>query len=214
MDETEWMTHEDIQLECMQPSDHWVDAGTGSLGRIYLEVLGCDGLPNLDTGGFLGNKTDAFVSLVFEDCYVRTDTIDDCLSPRWLPWMRRAFIFNIYHSSSQLLLGVFDYDAGFDDHDLIGRVSVDISNLRNYSEYVLCYTIYPSARISGRSPGGQITIRLRLEIPDERKIVLSTLEPPPPFYVNVKKRKDFRVVRSTCIGKFDYEKYSIKTIKS
>ena len=107
-EETAWLTHDEIQAECMKESDHWIDAGSGKLGRMYVEVLGCDGLPNLDTGGMLGNKTDAFVSLVFEDCYVRTDTIDDCLSPRWLPWTRRAFCFNIAHSSSQLLLGVFE----------------------------------------------------------------------------------------------------------
>ena len=208
------MPDEAIQAECMQNSEHWVDAGTGSIGRLYFEVLGCDGLPNLDTGGFLGNKTDAFVSLVFEDCYVRTDTINDCLSPRWLPWTQRAFIFNIYHSSSQLLLGVFDYDAGFDDHDLIGRVSIDITNLRKDTEYLLSYNIYPSARVSSREAQGQVTVRLRIEMEDERKLALATLDPPPPASVNVKTRKDFRVVRSTVYGKYDTAKYSIKTIKS
>ena len=62
-----------------------------------------------------------------------TDVIDDSLNPRWLPWTKRAFIFHIFHSSSQLFLGVFDYDAGInpaDDHDLVGRISVDFSNLR------------------------------------------------------------------------------------
>jgi hypothetical protein len=80
------MTNDKIKAHIVKPSQHWVDAaGSGNLGRIVLEVLGCDGLPNLDTGGFLGNKTDAFVSVVYEDVYVRTDTIDDCLSPRWMP---------------------------------------------------------------------------------------------------------------------------------
>ena len=106
------------------------------------------------------------------------------------------------------------FDAGIDDHDLIGRISVDITNLIEDTEYVLSYNIYPSARISGRDIQGQITIRLRIELDDERKLILSTLEPPPPVYVNVKKRKDFRVVRATCMGKTDYEKYSVKTIKS
>jgi hypothetical protein len=208
------MTNDDIQKECLKETDHWVDVGAGHLGKIYVEILGCDGLPNLDTGGFLGNKTDAFVALVFEDCYVRTDVVDDCLAPRWLPWTRRGFVFQFHHSSSQLLLGVFDFDAGIDDHDLIGRVSVDISNLVRDTTYVLSYNIYPSARVYGRDSKGKITLRLRLEIPDERKLLLSTLEPPPDFHVNVKTRKDFRVVRATSIGKFDYEKYSISIIKS
>lgn len=154
--ETEWMTHDEIQAECMKETEHWVDTGTGSLGKIHVEVLGCDGLPNLDAGGFLGNKTDTFVALVFEDCYVRTDVIDDCLSPRWLPWTTRGFTFRIYHSSSQLLLGVFDYDSGLDDHDLIGRVSVDVTNLLRNTTYVLSYNIYPSSRISGRECQGKV----------------------------------------------------------
>lgn len=115
--------------------------------------------------GFLGNKTDAFVSVVYEDIYIRTHTIDDCLSPRWLPWTNRAFILNIGHASSQIFLGVFDYDSGFDDHDLIGRVSVDITNLRKDTDYLLNYNIYPSARVTGRKIQGKVTIRLRLEIP-------------------------------------------------
>lgn len=109
---TLWMTHDEIEGETLKESRNWVDAGSGAHGRIFVEILGCDKLPNMDVGGFAGNKTDAFVSLVFEDIYVRTDVIDDCLSPRWPPWSQRAFVFHILHSSSQLFLGVFDYDAG------------------------------------------------------------------------------------------------------
>jgi Ca2+-dependent lipid-binding protein len=210
------MTHEEIQHEVLKPSRHWSEAGVGDKGRIYVEVLSCDELPNLDTGGFLGNKTDAFVSLVYEDVYVRTDTIDDCLSPRWMPWSNRAFIFNIDHSSSQIFLGVFDFDAGgvFDDHDLIGKATIDVTNLRKNTDYTLSYNIYPSAIVTGRKIKGKVTIRLRLEIPDERKLVLCALEPPKSVYVNVQKRKDFMVVRQTCLGMTDTEKYSVTTLKS
>eukprot|EP00339_Tiarina_fusa_P025749 CAMPEP_0117019744 /NCGR_PEP_ID=MMETSP0472-20121206/15103_1 /TAXON_ID=693140 ORGANISM="Tiarina fusus, Strain LIS" /NCGR_SAMPLE_ID=MMETSP0472 /ASSEMBLY_ACC=CAM_ASM_000603 /LENGTH=1103 /DNA_ID=CAMNT_0004724777 /DNA_START=181 /DNA_END=3489 /DNA_ORIENTATION=+ len=215
-EETDWMTNEQIQAEVMKPSRHWSHAGVGDKGRIYVEVLSCDGLPNLDTGGFLGNKTDAFVSLVYEDVYVRTDTIDDCLSPRWMPWSNRAFIFNIDHSSSQVFLGVFDFDAGgvFDDHDLIGKATIDVTNLRKNTDYTLSYNICPSSIVTGHKIQGKVTIRLRLEIPDERKLVLCALEPPKPVYVNVKKRKDFMVVRQTCLGRTDTDVYSISTIKS
>lgn len=168
----------------------------------------------MDTGSWLGNLTDSFVSIVYEDTFVRTDTIDDCLDPVWLPWSHRAFILNMGHASSQIFLGVFDFDAGFDDHDLIGRVSVDVTNLRPNTEYLLSYDIYPSAIVTGRESQGRINIRLRLEIPDERKLALSALEPPPPTYVNVKKGKDFRVVRQTCIGQCDVDKYSFNTLKS
>jgi hypothetical protein len=50
-DETEWMTNDIIQEEVTKSSRFWTDAGTGNLGKVYLEILGCDDLPNLDTGG-------------------------------------------------------------------------------------------------------------------------------------------------------------------
>lgn len=207
------MTKEQVKLEVMKPSFSWIDSGTGNLGRIFLEVLSAEGLPNLDTGSFLGNLSDPFVSIVYEDTCLRTDTIDDCLNPVWLPWSKRAFILNIGHASSQIFLGVFDFDAGFDNNDLIGRVSIDITNLRPNTEYLLTYNIYPSAIVSGREIKGKVNIRLRLEIPDERKLALSILSPPVPTYVNVHRRKDFNLVRQTCLGKVDVDRYSIGVIQ-
>lgn len=213
-DQTEWMSKDEIESEMMKPSQFWTDAGTGTMGRIFLEILSAHGLPNMDTGSWLGNLTDSFVSIVYEDVYVRTDTIDDCLDPVWLPWTHRAFILNMGHASSQISIGVFDFDAGFSDHDLIGRVSVDLTNLRPNTEYLLTYNLYPSARVSGRDIQGKIRIRLRLDIPDERKVALSVLEPPHPIFVNMKKGKDFRVIRQTCLGKHDVETYNMKTLRS
>jgi Ca2+-dependent lipid-binding protein len=77
----------------------WLDVGSGKLGRVFLEILAADNLPNKDVGVSANDKTDAFVSIVYEDCAVRTDVVADCLSPRWLPWMQRAFIFRMMHSS-------------------------------------------------------------------------------------------------------------------
>jgi hypothetical protein len=217
VEETTWMTQQQLDTECMKESVNWVDVGSGRLGRLFIEILHCDNLPNLDVGGFAGNKTDAFVSIVFEDAIVQTDVIDDTLSPRWLPWTKRAFIFHVMHSSSQLFLGVFDYDAGInptDDHDLIGRVSVDLSNLQKDTVYTLNYKLYPTARMAARDERGNITIRVRLDITEERKLLLSAIEPPPAVYVNVKTRKEFRVVRYTCTGKYNMEKYSMKIINA
>lgn len=83
--ETEWMTEDEIEHEYPKDSQHWIDSGSGKIGKIYVEVLGCDGLPNLDTGGFLGNKTDAFVSIVYEDSVVSTDIIDGKFCIVWSP---------------------------------------------------------------------------------------------------------------------------------
>jgi C2 domain len=218
------MTKNEIDNESMKDSLNWIDTGTGRFGRLFVEIIRCDELPNMDIGGFAGNKTDTFVSLVFEDAVVRTDIIDDCLAPRWMPWTKRAFIFHMYHSSSDIFIGVFDYDDSLnptDDHDLIGRVSVDISNLRKDTEYNLTYELHTTSRMSNpsdkkifRKRTGTISIRLRLEIDDERKLLLSTLEPPPPMYVNVRTRKDFRVVRATCEGMYNMDHYDTDYIYS
>lgn len=43
--ETKWMTHAQIQDEAVKRSTNWLDAGSGDLGKIYLEIIGCDNLP-------------------------------------------------------------------------------------------------------------------------------------------------------------------------
>lgn len=149
-DATTWLTKEKIEEETMNDSHTWIDVGSGNLGKVFVEVLSCDNLPNMDTGSTFGNKTDSFVSVVYEDCFARTDVINDCLSPKWLPWSQRAFIFNMMHTSSQLFLGVFDYDGNvLNDHDFIGRVSVDLSNFQPNTVYVLKYKLYPVSSCLG-----------------------------------------------------------------
>jgi hypothetical protein len=116
----------------------WLDIGSGDLGKVFVEIIGADGLPNKDTALGGGNKTDPFVCCVYEDTVVKTNVIDDCLSPRWLPWMQRAFVFRMFHPSSNLHIAVFDYDPGFhDDHDMCGRVSIDLANLLPNTVYLL-----------------------------------------------------------------------------
>jgi C2 domain len=211
VEQTTWMTSEEMEKEVYEESREWIDAGSGTLGRLFVEILSCNGLPNLDTGGFTGNYTDAFACLVFEDVWGQTDIIDDDLNPKWMPWTKRAFIFHMYHSSSQLFIGVFDNDA-VDDHDLIGRIAVNISNLQPDTLYTLTYDLYPSGKWSIRDPRGQITIRLRFEIDDDRKLLLSALEPPKTIYVNVMDKKNFNVLQGACNGAYDMDAYSLKTL--
>ena len=171
----------------------WLDIGSGGLGRISVEIIGADGLPNKDKdipGG--GNKTDPFAAVVYEDCVAKTDTIDDCLSPRWMPWTQRAFIFRMMHVSSNLHVAIFDYDPGFaSDHDICGRVSIDLANFLPDTEYLLKYNLYENSVSHDREPKGTITLRLRMSLKPEKELILSYLQPPPEFYVNVKGPKDF-----------------------
>jgi hypothetical protein len=160
---------------------------------------------------------DAFVAVVFEDSFATTDVIDDCLAPRWLPWTKRAFSFRFMHSSSQLFLGVFDHDISLnpvDAHDFVGRVSIDISNLRKNTTYTMKYNLYTSAKMSQRKKKGVITVRLRLDVEDDRLLLLSSLTPPPRLRVNTKLARDARLVRCTCTGKFDMDRYNMRIINS
>ncbi len=115
----------------------------------------------METVAFMGNKTDAFVKVVYEDCICQTDVIDDKNSPRFLPWSKRAFVFHTNYPSSVVNLGVFDYDPGLlNQHDFIGRAAVDVTNLRPGTEYILNYALYDTALKKERKKNGSIKVRM------------------------------------------------------
>ena len=64
-EETTWLSSDDLYKESMLTSTSWVEVGSGDLGQLYVEILGCSKLPNMDRA-MLGQKTDAFASIVFE----------------------------------------------------------------------------------------------------------------------------------------------------
>eukprot|EP00980_Cylindrotheca_fusiformis_P026175 scaffold15497_cov117-Cylindrotheca_fusiformis.AAC.2 len=204
---TEFLPGIEIRKRTYEPSQSWVKAGSGQLGRLFVEVLACHNLPNMDLGEAVGDYTDPFVCLVYEDTVAMTDVIDDELSPHWLPWTQRAFSFGMMHPASTLYIGVFDFDLGQgNDHDPIGRVAVNLSNLHHDMEYTLQYNLYPSANVTDRTANGSITLRLRMECYNEKAALLSAvLSPRPKINVNVRKKKTFRVVRYTCFGEYDNE---------
>lgn len=49
-------------------------------------------------------------------------------------------------------------------------------------------------------PHGIITVRLRVEMHDEKAALMAAFKPRPKIHVNVKKEKSFHVVRYTCFG--------------
>lgn len=179
-EETKWMTKVEIEAESLKPSTKWIETGSGDLGKLFVEIISCDGLPNVDCRE-LGDKTDAFVCAVYEDAIVNTEVIKNTLSPRWMPWTQRAFIFNVRHPSSDLMIGVLDYDspAPMARHDPIGRTEINVTNMRPGTEYILFYDLYPSATVKKREAKGSIKLRIRLELHDERKALLAALQPPP-----------------------------------
>jgi len=217
--DTKWMSKEMIEKETMKPSHSWVEAGTGSLGRMFVEVLKCDDLPNMDLkipGRPQKGLTDAFSCLIFEDSIVTTDVIRDDLNPRWIPWSQRAFLFNITHPSSQLHIGVFDYDLGMRGircHDPIGRISVDITNFRPGTEYVLSYNLFESILNNEREPNGTITIRLMFEYDSFRQYALAGVKGAPHInHVNVARKDDFKMAHFVCNGEEDLNQFNLKDL--
>jgi C2 domain len=185
-------------MEASKPSKYWIETGSGALGKVFVEVLKCDNLPNLDVAVAGRNKTDAFACIVFEDSLVNTDVIRDSLSPRWMPWCQRAFVFNIMHPSSQLLVGLVDLDSGVTNlgHDFIGRAVVNLSNLRPQTLYTLTFVLYES-RFEEREGRGTVTLRLRLDIPDAREALVAGAIPILSHDVSVAERDHFHFVRKT-----------------
>ena len=196
---TKWLTDAQIQEGAMKASNRWLETGTGNLGRVFLEVIGCDGLPVSD----FFQQTDALVCVVFEDSAVMTDVIFNCPSPRWLPWSKRAFIFRRFDSRSQIFLSVSDYDVGKDVHNnIIGRAVIDLLSLRPATEYLLHYNLFDNSEVIGeKKRRDSVTVRIFIEVQDERRLVLSALVPPSSIFVATKKQKDFRVIHYACSGK-------------
>ena len=200
--ETTYLSSQEIKKRTVLPSHEWIKAGSGKIGKVYLEILSCQDLPNVDVGEAMGNYTDSFVSAVFEDAMVQTNVIDDELCPCWLPWTQRAFIFQMMHPASTLYIAAFDFDLGIAKHEPLGRVAVNISNLQPDTVYTLTYKLYPSANVTDRTSAGSITIRLRIEYADEREALLASFHPRPTFHINVRKEKSLQVLRYTCFGEY------------
>ena len=177
-EETMYLSKGEIEAEMYKPSTNWTEAGyagrgdSNSLGTVYLEILKCQDLPSMDIGEGLGNLTDSFACVVFEDSIgkvssssleyfstshfllfqyvVETEVIDDELSPIWLPWTQRAFSFDITHPFSPMFISILDHDFGPSDHDGIGRIAVDLNQFEMGMIYTLQYALYPASNVTER----------------------------------------------------------------
>lgn len=212
--ETEWLTKEQINSLCLEPSRKWYTAGSGSKGIVRVEVMSCDNLPDLDLNIDNSDLTDAFVALAFEDVLVRTDVIHDELSPRWMPWCNRAFQFNINHPSNLLFIGVFDFDFNIGpltEFDPVGRVVIDLSNFKSNTVYIVSYKLHLDQNHT--SDRGTIKLRIKVDWKNEREALLESFTKSPICYINVDNRQAYHVLKYLCKGEVNLEKASIKSIK-
>ena len=209
--ETKWLSEKQIQAEVKKPSHDWIEAGSGDVGKFYLEILGCDGLPNLDLSISGRNKSDPFVCICFEDCVVNTDVINDCLEPRWMPWTRRAFVFNVMHPSSQFYISVMDYEGIKGHHDKIGRCIVNPTNLRPNTMYSMRYSLLNSDDIN-RKLRGKIFFRLRFESTTERQHLLSTIQFKSQYHVSTNAYADSKTISVAVTNDVSLQIPSLQTI--
>jgi hypothetical protein len=204
----QYMTRRELKAQTELPSRQWVQAGTMSpssscFGRLYIEVLSAKNLPNVDIGEAVGNQTDAFVSIIYADAMVETDVIDDELSPHFPPWSHRAFCFPIRHPHQAVYLAVFGFKRSPLSHRAVGRVEINPIHFQHNTLYDLHYALAASSHSAARTSNGTVRVRLRMEVDDERGYLLASLSPPPPVYINVKRKKSLTVARFTARGEYD-----------
>jgi hypothetical protein len=115
------------------------------------------------------------------------------------------------HTSSQLFLGVFDFDRGFiNSHDQIGRVTIDLSNFYPGTTYLLDYNLFRDANFGPREAKfGTVKIRLRMEMANERTLLMSNMCLPFSVNVNEGSKKEFDVIKQTVEGSFDPRHFSV-----
>ena len=174
--------------------------------------------------------TDPFAKIIVEDTCVSTDIIYDTLSPRWMPWSRRAFVLPIVHPRSPVIIGLFH--VGALQNDNIGRIIMDIGRLRNDVDYILTFDLHndPVKRkkkvsrtisvtkrhfidsylwylkyflnfcVMNLKAAGTITVRVRLKWKNQRFLLKAFLSTPPRYLVNVASDKEFKNIRYMCKG--------------
>lgn len=206
-----YLTKDQMNETCKLPSQNWTVAGSGELGELYLEILSCDDLPNLDIG-LPRNKTDAFANIVFEDAIMSTEVVRDTLNPRFMPWTRRAFKLNVHDLNSRLYIGVFDHDFRGLKYDPIGRVAIPLHRFTPGTVYNLSYDLYDSSEVTKRHVRGQINIRMSIKWKGQRSLFFNSLTSQEEFTVNFESKRDYDHAEYTVQGYDDQREYNLKTI--
>ena len=208
-----WLTSEEIEKASLEESRLWAEVGSGRAGKVFVEILSCNKLPNMDLKSMIPNdQTDTFVTCICEDSVGVTDVVKNCKHPRFMPWSKRAFQFNIEHPRSLLYIGVHDYDVGPKMHDAIGRVIINPTKFLSGTTYNLNYDLYDSHQTSYRKKVGKVKVRLRVEWSSERTPFFDTFgkkEWNHSIHVNAK--KNYKHIQYTVNGKPNLNEYSLKT---
>ena len=144
-----------------------------------------------------------------------TDVIPDNLNPVWLPKTRRACILPLFNAYAQVYVGTFDYDGEKEEDDFMGRVVLDIPQLRSGLVYDVTLPLRRTSRVYTRKRCGSVRMRVQINwkhgerpallsyIPKSPADIIKRLQrtaPEPQTRVHCPDAKSFRNVCLTLYG--------------
>ena len=142
----------------------------GRIGSIRVEVLGAVGLAR--------QKPYCAVYLVSGDCAFCTDVLNNFRSPMWPSACTRAAVFPVHHAYARVFVGMFDVKKrqNKDNDVFLGRVVIDIAQLRPNTEYDVTFPMRASSFVYDRRKRGVIRLRFSLHWFSERAAICSYLK--------------------------------------
>jgi C2 domain len=186
----------------------------GRIGSIRVEVLGAVGLAR--------QKPYCAVYVVSGDCAFCTDVLNNFRSPMWPSASTRAAVFPVHHAYARVFVGLFDVKKrqNKDNDVFLGRVVIDVAQLRPNTEYDITFPLRASSFVYDRRKRGVIRLRFSLHWFSERAAICSYLKSSRWFSASEPTRglgqptipcaepKTFRNIAVTCHGQDFPGKYT------
>ena len=127
------------------------------IGTLRIEVLQCESLPKMMVG-----IIDPYALVVFEGYAARTSTVRNDRTPCWGAEAPRAFQFPVACPYSTVDVALNDEDEGLLPDDALGRVVIDLSQIRGRTVYDCWFDLqYGIARTKGKR--GAVRLRYSVE---------------------------------------------------
>jgi len=238
------MTEEELQNDAENASQFTVDLTNvppsdvtnpplPTMGTLAVELIEMSGMPThtmhthispftpTPTGVIkadLLGKSDPYAVFVLEEHAIKTDYIEQCLSPIYPSLCRRSAKFPIKQACSTLYVGAFDYDGDanpLDDDDPLGRIAIKLSAIRPNTEYDVTYPFQHSELTALKGERGFIRLRYYLDWNhNDRQVLLSYLKHPQSFIVATDDRKLWSSALYCIHGKHIGDEYNWKIFMS
>jgi hypothetical protein len=170
---------------------HFARSRLGAIGEVRVEVLQCDALPRLFPVGIV----DPYALIVFEGFAACTHAHRNTRFPTWGVDSPRAVAFPVICPYSSVYVAINDSDANpFQADKPIGRVSIDLSQLKGRTVYDAWFALQFDQNAPQRLIGRRGAVRLRFSVVwnHDRVRLLAYPQKPPTFIVPIRSRKAMR----------------------